>query len=182
MLEMSSIFSVIFFLQVAVLIAQGEAAAAVKALNGYLSDFAADAEAWLQLAKLHVDALNYEVNAIHRCAPETSPCLSIQWSPTTVRLPLEFRVPITVRCDLKSGVPSQCGHPSSAGSHDSAVKSACHEFEPLYYAFIIIKKIAPQNTSTVRGTARVRSYRAGEPPARRWKPSPCTSLLFKPQG
>lgn len=33
----------------------------VKALNAYLSDFAADAEAWLQLAKLHVDALNYEV-------------------------------------------------------------------------------------------------------------------------
>lgn len=43
------------------LIAQGEAVAAVKALNGYLSDFAADSEAWLQLAKLHVDALNYEV-------------------------------------------------------------------------------------------------------------------------
>lgn len=43
------------------LIAQGLTAEAVKALNAYLSEFAADGEAWLQLAKLHIDALNYEV-------------------------------------------------------------------------------------------------------------------------
>lgn len=47
--------------QVAVLMAQGLTAEAVKALNAYLSEFAADGEAWLQLAKLHIDALNYEV-------------------------------------------------------------------------------------------------------------------------
>ena len=49
--------------QVAVQIAQGNTKAAVKTLNAYLSEFAADGEAWLQLAKLHVDALNYEVPA-----------------------------------------------------------------------------------------------------------------------
>lgn len=43
------------------LIAQADTAGAVKALNGYLAEFAADGEAWLQLAKLHVGALNYEV-------------------------------------------------------------------------------------------------------------------------
>lgn len=47
--------------QVAVLIAQADTAGAVKTLNGYLAEFAADGEAWLQLAKLHVGALNYEV-------------------------------------------------------------------------------------------------------------------------
>lgn len=47
--------------QVAVLIAQADNEGAVKALNGYLSEFAADGEAWLQLAKLHIVALNYEV-------------------------------------------------------------------------------------------------------------------------
>lgn len=45
----------------AVLIAQADTAGAVKALNGYLAEFAADGEAWLQLAKLHIGALNYEV-------------------------------------------------------------------------------------------------------------------------
>ncbi|CAM9676795.1 unnamed protein product [Ectocarpus sp. 12 AP-2014] len=45
--------------QVAVLIAKGDTAGAVKALNGYLAEFAADGEAWLQLAKLHIGALNY---------------------------------------------------------------------------------------------------------------------------
>lgn len=43
------------------LIAQANTAGAVKALNGYLAEFAADGEAWLQLAKLHIGALNYEV-------------------------------------------------------------------------------------------------------------------------
>lgn len=66
--------------QVAVLIAQGDTAGAVKALNGYLSEFAADAEAWLQLAKLHVGALNYEVRLRRRtpprpCDPEFSQCV-----------------------------------------------------------------------------------------------------------
>ncbi|CAM9898709.1 unnamed protein product [Discosporangium mesarthrocarpum] len=46
--------------QVAVLIAQGKTAAAVKALNAYLAEFAADMEGWLQLAKLHIGASNYE--------------------------------------------------------------------------------------------------------------------------
>lgn len=41
--------------------AQGDSSGAVKALNVFLSEFAADGEAWLQLAKLHIDALNYEV-------------------------------------------------------------------------------------------------------------------------
>eukprot|EP00752_Nemacystus_decipiens_P009223 g8238.t1 len=49
--------------QVAVLIAQADTAGAVKALNGYLAEFAADGEAWLQLAKLHIGALNYEAAA-----------------------------------------------------------------------------------------------------------------------
>lgn len=43
------------------LIAQGDTTGAVKALNEYLGDFAADAEAWLQMAKLHVGVSNYEV-------------------------------------------------------------------------------------------------------------------------
>lgn len=43
------------------LIAQADTAGAVKALNDYLAEFAADGEAWLQLAKLHIGALNYEV-------------------------------------------------------------------------------------------------------------------------
>ncbi|CAM9935117.1 unnamed protein product [Pylaiella littoralis] len=49
--------------QVAVLIAQADTAGAVKALNEYLSEFAADGEAWLQLAKLHISALNFEAAA-----------------------------------------------------------------------------------------------------------------------
>ncbi|CAM9970486.1 unnamed protein product, partial [Ectocarpus sp. 13 AM-2016] len=49
--------------QVAVLIAKGDTAGAVKALNGYLAEFAADGEAWLQLAKLHIGALNYAAAA-----------------------------------------------------------------------------------------------------------------------
>lgn len=52
--------------QVAVLIAQGDMTAAVKALNHYLHEFAADPEAWLQLAKLHIEALNYEVGTPSR--------------------------------------------------------------------------------------------------------------------
>lgn len=47
------------------LIAQGNTKAAVKALNTYLSEFAADGEAWLQLAKLHIHALNYEVDSVN---------------------------------------------------------------------------------------------------------------------
>ncbi|CAM9464663.1 unnamed protein product [Choristocarpus tenellus] len=49
--------------KVAVLIAQGKTTVAVKALNGYLSDFGADAEGWLQLAKLHINASNYDAAA-----------------------------------------------------------------------------------------------------------------------
>eukprot|EP00904_Undaria_pinnatifida_P007350 jgi/Undpi1/3745/HiC_scaffold_16.g07114.m1 len=49
--------------KVAVKIAKGDTVGAVKELNTYLSEFAADEEAWLQLAKLHITALNYEAAA-----------------------------------------------------------------------------------------------------------------------